>query len=137
MKKLLILLLAPFLISGCSFSLNKQATPSPTAQIQETQQISPSDPTLTTNPSLEITVTATQAGQTVEKILDATGLVEYVDYGAAGKFVQSLNGVAANSEHYWAFYLNNEYSNTGVSDTLVKEGDIIKFVYETIDPKQL
>jgi len=135
MKKLFILLLAPFLISGCSLPLNKQPTPSPTPVVEETQQPTP-DPTLATNPSLEITVTAQQAGLTVEAILDATGMVEYVDYGTAGKFVQSLNGVAANSEHYWAFYLNNEYSQTGVSDTLVKEGDTIKFAYETIDPNQ-
>lgn len=135
MKKLFLLLLAPFLLSGCSLPLKTQSLPSPSPTVQETPSAT-AEATLATNPSLEITVTAQQAGSTVEAILDATGLVEYVDYGTAGKFVQSLNGVAANNEHYWAFYLNNEYSQKGVSDTLVKEGDIIKFAYETIDPNQ-
>ncbi len=139
MRKLLILFLATLFISGCSLTKPQTspqtASPSPVSQENSTEVVS--DPTQITNPSLEITVTSQQAGVTVQEMLDAMGTVEYVDYGEAGKFVQSINGVAANNEHYWAFYINDEYSQKGVSDTTVQEGDIVKFVYETIDPDKL
>ena len=83
------------------------------------------------------TFSATRDGQTAEELLSASAEVTYENFGEAGKFVTSINGLAADEGHYWAFYVNGEYSQTGVSQTILSEGDIITFTYETIDPTQL
>ena len=76
-------------------------------------------------------------GQPAQELLEANAEVEYQDYGDAGKFVTSIDDIAADEGHYWAFYVNGEYSQTGISQTILNEGDIITFTYEAIDPTQL
>lgn len=48
-------------------------------------------------------------------------------------FVTSINGVAGDNEHYWAFYVNDEFAQQGVSQTVLEGGDVVKFVYEEIN----
>jgi hypothetical protein len=85
----------------------------------------------------QYTFTAAENGQTAEELLNENADVEYTDYGDGGRFVSSIDGIAGDEGHYWAFYLNGEYSQTGVSQTILQEGDIITFTYEAIDPAQL
>lgn len=76
--------------------------------------------------------TATQSGQIALALLEANATVETQEFGDAGKFVTSINGLVGNNQNYWAFYLNDEYAQQGASQTILEEGDKIKFVYEAI-----
>ncbi|GIK84319.1 MAG: hypothetical protein BroJett025_09410 [Patescibacteria group bacterium] len=80
----------------------------------------------------EFEFSATQSGQIALELIEANATIETQDFGDAGKFVTSINGLAGNSQNYWAFYLNGEYAEQGVSQTILEKGDTIKFVYEAI-----
>ncbi|MFH1253144.1 MAG: DUF4430 domain-containing protein [Candidatus Uhrbacteria bacterium] len=54
----------------------------------------------------------------------------YKDYGGdLGIFIQSINAVPGEgaSDRWWQFWVNNIYSQIGVSNSLVKAGDVIEF----------
>jgi len=44
-----------------------------------------------------------------------------------GFYLQSLNGITPSATQYWALYLNNGYSNDGLSTMVIAQGDILKF----------
>lgn len=85
----------------------------------------------------QLVLTATQNGQTALELLEAEAVIETKDYGEAGMFVTSINGLAGDNEHYWGFYINDEYAQQGVSQTILNNGDIVKFVYEEISQAEL
>ena len=128
MKKIILF----FFVLGASLYLYKQqqaaivppAEPSPTPVVTETTQ---------KNTAAQLILTATQSGQTALEILEAKAEIETKDYGDAGVFVTSIDGIAGDNKHYWAFYVNDEFAQQGVSQTILESGDIIKFVYEEID----
>lgn len=131
MKKIILVLL---LVAGALWyrqsSLANKNTALPAVD-QPSQEVS------SESSAAEYTFTATADGQTAQVLLETGARVEYQDYGEAGKFVTSLDGLAADEGHYWAFYLNGQYSQTGVSQTILNKGDTITFTYEAIDPTQL
>lgn len=50
-----------------------------------------------------------------------------------GLYVKTVNGITADYDKdgvYWAFYVNDEYAPTGVSDTAITEGDRYSFKVE-------
>lgn len=81
-----------------------------------------------------VILVATESGQTALELLESRATIETQEYGDAGAFVTSINGLAGDNQNYWAFYLNGEYSQTGASQTILEPGDEIKFVYEEIQP---
>ena len=111
--------------------------PAPAPPVEPTTQDSSSSTEGTQAIAAQYTFSASADGQTAEELLSANAEVEYTDYGDAGKFVRSIDGLSADDAHYWAFYVNGEYSQTGVSQTTLNEGDIITFTYEAIDLTQL
>ncbi len=85
----------------------------------------------------QLTLIATMSGQTVEGLLTSSAQVEFQDFGTVGKFVKSINGLASDDHSYWALYVNGEYSQTGVSQTVLRTGDVVDFVYEEVDAAAL
>lgn len=81
----------------------------------------------------EFEFSATQNEQVALELLESNAVVETQEFGDAGKFVTSINGLAGNNQNYWAFYVNGEYAQQGASQTILQEGDTIKFVYEAIE----
>ena len=68
----------------------------------------------------------------VGEALMELGLVEGED-GDYGLFVKTVNGITADYDKdgvYWAFYINDEYAQTGVDVTEIKEGDSYAFKVE-------
>lgn len=63
---------------------------------------------------------------------EAEGLVyEYTD-GPYGASVHTVNGVRADytlDSAYWAFYINDEYCNYGISEQPVADGDAFRIEY--------
>lgn len=118
-----------------SSQYKEEVTPTPTETTQfdkNSVDSSSPDPNATDQNSPTLELVATESGQLAIDLLASNAQIETIDYGDAGEFVTNINGLAADSEHYWAFYVNNQYAEQGVSQTKLVEGDIIKFVYETI-----
>lgn len=60
------------------------------------------------------------------------GLIEG-ENGDYGLYVKKVNGITADYDTdgvYWAFYINDEYAQTGVDVTEIKEGDSYTFKVE-------
>ncbi len=59
-------------------------------------------------------------------------LFETKDYGSMGLFIESINGLKNNNQtgEYWIYYVNGESAKIGISNYIVKPGDIIKWSYE-------
>jgi hypothetical protein len=51
-----------------------------------------------------------------------------LEYEAAsfGVYITGLFGIKAGENEYWAFYVNGEYANFGISDTDIKTGETYK-----------
>lgn len=81
----------------------------------------------------QLVVTATVSGQTALDLLSANTDIETKDYGDAGQFVVGVNNLKGDNENYWAFYINDEFAQKGVSQTILEEGDVVKIVYEKIN----
>ncbi|MDE7311193.1 MAG: DUF4430 domain-containing protein [Eubacterium sp.] len=70
--------------------------------------------------------------ETVGDALSALGLIEG-DESEYGLYVKTVNGITADYDKdgmYWAFYINEEYAQTGVDATQVTEGDSYSFKME-------
>lgn len=55
------------------------------------------------------------------------------DKGAYGLYVETVNGITVDYNKdgaYWAFYVNDEYAQSGVDHTKITEGDSYSFRVE-------
>lgn len=82
-------------------------------------------------PTSEITLTATESGQTAYDLLTASHQVQSKDYDF-GIFIEAIDGVAGDSQHFWALYQNGESATVGASSLNLEPGDVVSFKYETI-----
>ncbi len=128
---LLIMVFAAVSMTACSALKTGTTTtasplPTPAAQTATT-------PTPAAMLKTSYELTATQSGEVALDILEANAKVETKDYGEAGKFVTAINGLAGDNTAYWAFYVNGTYAEKGASQTKLKKGDTIKFVYEAVN----
>jgi len=122
-KSLWLLIFLPIIFSGCQVANRLKLNSVP----QETP--------ITTNlvTSEKINLTATVSGQTALELLTANAKVESKKYDF-GVFVESINGLKGNNEHFWALYVNNEKSQTGADTTILQAGDTTSWVFEKIEP---
>ena len=70
--------------------------------------------------------------ETVGEALLELELIEGED-GEYGLYVKTVNGITADADKngtYWAFYINDEYAQTGVDSTPITEGDSYLFKVE-------
>lgn len=54
------------------------------------------------------------------------------EYGGMGYFVDMVNGVYGSPGAYWIYYINNKKATVGISQYVVKNGDIIRWAQEGI-----
>lgn len=69
-----------------------------------------------------------------EVVREVTGLTVEGDQTVTGLFVKTVNGVYADynvNQTYWAFYVNDQYCQTGVDTQPVANGDKFKIVQES------
>lgn len=70
--------------------------------------------------------------EVVGEALEELGLIEGEE-SEYGLYVKTVNGVTADYDTdgtYWAFYINDEYAQTGVDATKIKEGEVYSFRME-------
>jgi hypothetical protein len=126
----LMLLVTSVFLSGCS--LLDRFLPAQPDQVDNNQIELLEQEDLTDIHATEYEFVATMSGQTALELIQANVEVETQDFGDAGQFITSIGGLAGNEENYWAFYVNDEYAQVGASQTILEEGDKIKFTYEAI-----
>ncbi len=111
-----------FSLIGCRPQVAQQLPSSATEQIL----VSPT-PSSTTDVVLE----ATEDGQTALALTQAKTQVAFKKY-EFGVMVEEINGVKADTGHYWALYVNDIYAEAGADRTKLKKGDRVKWVFEEI-----
>ncbi len=65
--------------------------------------------------------------------LDKKGLIGF-DKSDYGRFITSVNGYKADynvDKSYWAFYIDGEYAQTGIDQTVIKDGALYKLELTT------
>jgi len=117
MTHLFLTLVIALTLTGCNLSPLPPQTQAP---------ISPT-------PVPTYTFTATQSGTTAYDLISQNTQVETKDFGDAGLFIESINGLAGGNTHYWGFYINGSYAQQGVSQTILEQNDTIEFKYETLE----
>ena len=72
----------------------------------------------------------------IDAMNEADGLTFEGEEGIYGLSISSINGVRADytlDGAYWAFYVDGEYCNYGVSEQPIEDGDCFSIVY-TVAP---
>ena len=72
-----------------------------------------------------------QDGKTAFELLNAAHRVE-ASRSAFGDFVTSIDGIAPDSKHFWALYVNGQFSQVGASAYVTKASDNIKWEIDAI-----
>jgi hypothetical protein len=71
-------------------------------------------------------------GKTALELLKASHKVETKTYEGIGELVTSIDGVAPDSKHFWALYVNDAQSQVGASQYVTKATDTITWKLEEI-----
>ena len=58
------------------------------------------------------------------------GFVIEVTWYSLGPFIDTIDGVAGDSGHYWALYHNGEYASLGAGDLQLQDGDVVLWKFE-------
>jgi len=82
--------------------------------------------------AIEITLVAEQDNTNAYELLTQTHEVVSDEYDF-GVFVVGIDGITADEEYYWAFYVNDEYASAGVQETVLQAGDSMSFRFEKIE----
>ena len=73
-----------------------------------------------------------QEGRTALDILRATHDVETQNFAGVGDFVKKIDGVEADSSHFWSFYVNGAQATEGAGTFITKSSDSIEWKLEEI-----
>lgn len=73
-----------------------------------------------------------QEGKTALDILKSSYNVETKTYDGIGEMVTSINGVAPDEKHFWAFYVNGQQAQVGAGQYTTKQGDKISWKLDAI-----
>ena len=132
-KKAIIILILGGLItlSALPFAYRQLA---PKYVPETDQQVSEQETTPEIESAQPITYEFTAQTDTISAydVLTEQATIETEDFGSAGVFVSSINGTQSDNEHYWAFFVNGEYAQQGITQTILQKGDTITFTYEKI-----
>jgi len=129
----LIATIVAVILLGCTIAFGVKVADQRTDINNLKSQISQLQTTATQNSVRENGVSYTGVnGKTALKLLQKSHKVVTKDYGAMGQMVTSIDGVAADSSHFWAFYVNGTMASEGASTYVTKTGDKIEWKLEAI-----
>ena len=72
-----------------------------------------------------------QEGKNAFELLTAATAVEFKSYDF-GVFVESINGVKPDTQHFWKLYVNGAESQVGADQAQTKNGDLIEWKLEEV-----
>lgn len=117
-KKILIVLSAVMLLA---VSCGKQPYTPPT-QNQTAKQDAPKIESIRYNG---------EDGKTALELLKAKYQVQTKTF-SFGEMVESINGIRADNNHFWALYADGKQTTVGASDYKTKNGEVIEWKWEEI-----
>ncbi len=127
-KHIIALLLAAVIVAGMVFAYSAfsekptEGTKEITIEVVDKNEIS------------TLYEVKTDAEYLIGAMEEAEGLTFDGSEGQYGFTVSEINGTAADftvDSSYWAFYVNGEYCNYGISEQPVNDGDAFRIVYST------
>lgn len=125
-KHIIALLLAAVLVAGMLFAYSAFSE-KPTEGIKEiTIEVVDNEEKST------VYDVKTDAEYLIGAMEDAEGLTFNGSESQYGFTVSEINGITADftvDSSYWAFYVNSEYCNYGISEQPVNDGDAFRIVY--------
>ena len=71
-------------------------------------------------------------GKNALELLKSTHQVETKNFPGIGEMVTSIDGVAADDKHFWAFYVNGQLAQEGAATYMTKTGEAIVWKLEEI-----
>lgn len=71
-------------------------------------------------------------GRNALELLRVTNKVETQSFGDLGEFVNSINDVKADSQHFWAFYIDGVMGQVGADAYQTKSSEVIEWKLEEI-----
>jgi len=71
-------------------------------------------------------------GKTALELLKASHSVKTKEFSGIGEFIKEIDGKAAESGYFWAFYLNGAQATVGASSYVTKVGDKIEWKLEKL-----
>ncbi|MFA5990947.1 MAG: DUF4430 domain-containing protein [Candidatus Doudnabacteria bacterium] len=74
-----------------------------------------------------------QEGKNGLELLKAKYTVETKSYGSAGEFVESINGVKPDAQHFWKFFINGESASVGAGSYITKSTDVLEWKLDAIN----
>jgi len=144
-RKLQIFIVVAFIaLFGIIYAFTKTPVQAPvtTSQNQTTNDTSPSpdnqsnlNPVSPTPPQVQVSSNVItyqgQNGKTALAILKANHRVEAKHYDF-GDLVTGIDGITPDSSHFWAMYVNNQFSQVGASAYITKNSDTIRWQIDKI-----
>ncbi len=123
-KKLeIFIIVAIIAVLGIVYALTKEPVRAPTVENQESQQQVPAS-----------TISYRGAdGRNALELLKSHHQVETQEFSGLGEFVISIDGIAPDSQHFWAFYVDGKQAQVGASAYVTKDGEQIEWKLEKIE----
>lgn len=127
-KKLeIFVIVAVIALIGIVYALTKQPVLAPTNDTVNQQQENSIQQVSTT----AITYQGVE-GKTALELLKAAHNVETKEFTGIGEFVESIDGVAPDANHFWGFWVNGTQAQVGAGQYVTKSSDVIEWKLEEI-----
>lgn len=127
-KKLEIFVIVTIIgLIGVIYALTKQPVVAPTIEKNQTEQ----EQSIQQVPQTTINYQGVE-GKTALELLKASHNVETKEFSGVGEFVASIDGVAPDSQHFWAFNVNGKMADVGAGAYATKPSDQIEWKLELI-----
>jgi hypothetical protein len=82
-------------------------------------------------PARQYTFTVESDGQSALALVETQVELQLKEYDF-GVMIEGVNGLLADSGHYWALHLNGEAAMVGIADLELVAGDQLELIYEEI-----
>ena len=127
-SKLLVLaslILASILVSGCTSQSQTDGANASAEKVKISFEI-------TANGSTESKIVEAGKGSNAFEVMKANFQLEYNET-AYGAFIQSINGINAGNDEYWALYVNGAYADKGINQYTLEKDTKIEWKIEKVD----
>ncbi len=124
MKKLILAVAGVLAIGGVAGVIATRQDPKEEKQSTDSSIVQQSDAT-------ELSYTGVE-GVTALELLKQKHEVETDSFEGVGEFVVSIDGVKADSKHFWSFYVNGQQAQVGAGAYVSKDTDTISWKLEEI-----
>lgn len=73
-----------------------------------------------------------QDGKNALDLLKAGHKVEVKTYSGIGEFVDGIDGLKSDAQHFWSFYVNGKQATVGAGSYTTKAAELIEWKFEKI-----